>query len=233
MIKLREFDRARTLYEKYIEYDGSNSSAWFKYAELESQLQDFARTRAIFELGITQQNLSMPELLWKAYIDFEIEEGERETARGLYERLLALSGHVKVWIAYALFEGEPIPIPRAEREDEEDEDEDAEQKTVPGDPELARRVFERAYTDLKGKGLKSEVRNLKEFQLPLSTISHTWAARCSFGSLEDFRRVERNARTSGQGRGYDANCLQAPGRGQGNRPNCGRCICSFLTLLMN
>jgi hypothetical protein len=100
----------------------------------------------------------MPEVLWKAYIDFEIEEGERATARSLYERLIALSGHVKVWISYALFEAEPIPILRAEREeDEEDEDEEAERKMVPGDPVLARQVFERGYRDLKSKGLKSEV----------------------------------------------------------------------------
>ena len=103
----------------------------------------------------------MPEVLWKAYIDFEIEEGERATARSLYERLIALSGHVKVWISYALFEAEPIPIPRAEREeeeeDEDEEDEEAERKTVPGDPVLARQVFERGYKDLKSKGLKSEV----------------------------------------------------------------------------
>ncbi|PPR00333.1 hypothetical protein CVT24_004616 [Panaeolus cyanescens] len=154
-IELREFDRARTLYEKYLEFDPSNSSAWIKFAELEAQLQDFPRTRAIFELGVSQSPLSMPEILWKAYIDFEIEEGERETARALYERLISLSGHVKVWISYALFEAEPIPVPRAEREEEE-EDEDEEVKTVPGDPALARQVFERAYKDLKNKQLKSE-----------------------------------------------------------------------------
>jgi crooked neck len=99
----------------------------------------------------------MPELLWKAYIDFEIEEGEREIARGLYERLIQLSGHVKVWISYALFEAEPIPIPRALREDE-DEDEEAEVRVVEGDAGLARQVFERGYKDMKSKGLKSEVR---------------------------------------------------------------------------
>ncbi|KAJ7510024.1 pre-mRNA-splicing factor CLF1 [Mycena galericulata] len=154
-VELREFDRARKLYEKYLEFDPANSPAWIKFAELESQLQDFARTRAIFELGVSQSPLSMPELLWKAYIDFEIEEGERETARVLYERLIQLSGHVKVWISYALFEAEPIPIPRALRE-EEDEDEDAEVRVVEGDPGLARRVFERGYQDMKSKGLKSE-----------------------------------------------------------------------------
>ncbi|KAJ6623458.1 hypothetical protein B0H10DRAFT_2162458 [Mycena sp. CBHHK59/15] len=154
-VELREFDRARRLYQKYLEFDPANSPAWIKFAELESQLQDFARTRAIFELGVSQSPLSMPELLWKAYIDFEIEEGERETARALYERLIQLSGHVKVWISYALFEAEPIPIPRALR-DEDEEDEEAEVKVVEGDAALARQVFERGYKEMKSKGLKSE-----------------------------------------------------------------------------
>lgn len=97
----------------------------------------------------------MPELLWKAYIDFETEEGERERARALYERLINLSGHVKVWISYALFEAEPMPLPRAERDEEEEDEEEV--KMVEGDADLARKVFQRAYNDLKGKGLKSEV----------------------------------------------------------------------------
>ena len=113
--------------------------------------------RAIYELGIAQDALSMPELLWKAYIDFETEEGEREKARALYERLVQISGHVKVWISYATFEAEPIPVPRAMREEAEDEDEE-EVPMVEGDPLRARQVFERAYKDLKSKGLKHEVR---------------------------------------------------------------------------
>lgn len=101
----------------------------------------------------------MPELLWKAYIDFEMEEGEREAARALFERLIALSGHVKVWISFAMFEAEPIPLPRAERDEneEDEEDEEAERKMIPGDLDVARQVFERGYKDLKEKNLKSEV----------------------------------------------------------------------------
>lgn len=113
----------------------------------------------------------MPELLWKAYIDFETEEGEREIARGLYERLIALSGHVKVWISYALFEAEPIPIQRALREEEDEEaDEEAEPKVAPGDPDMARRVFDKGYKDLKNKGLKSEVRHLNSFLRLILTL---------------------------------------------------------------
>lgn len=99
----------------------------------------------------------MPELLWKAYIDFEIDEGERDNARELYETLVRQSGHVKVWISYALFEGEPIPVPRAEREEEEEDEEEEEVKMAPGNTTTARQVFERGYKDLKGRGLKSEV----------------------------------------------------------------------------
>ena len=99
----------------------------------------------------------MPEVMWKAYIDFEVGEGEREIARGLYERLVALSGHVKVWIAYALFEVEDIPLRREDRDEEEEEAEEAEPKTQLGDVAMARHVFERGYKDLKDKGLKSEV----------------------------------------------------------------------------
>jgi len=100
----------------------------------------------------------MSEILWKAYINFEVEEGKRAIARALYEHLIALSGHLKVWISYALCEAEAIPLPRAEREgDEADEDEEREAKIVPGEPALARQVYERRYRDPKSNGLKSEV----------------------------------------------------------------------------
>ena len=47
--------------------------------------------------------------------------------RAMYERLIALSGHLKMWISSALFEAEAIPLPRAERKDE-DGDEEKEKK---------------------------------------------------------------------------------------------------------
>lgn len=57
---------------------------------------DTERARAIYELAVAQPRLDMPELLWKAYIDFEISLGEAEKARQLYERLLERTHHVKV-----------------------------------------------------------------------------------------------------------------------------------------
>lgn len=59
-------------------------------------LGDVERSQAIYELAVAQPRLDMPEILWKAYIDFEISSGEYDRARKLYERLLSRTMHVKV-----------------------------------------------------------------------------------------------------------------------------------------
>lgn len=103
-IQLREFHRCRTLYEKFLLFDPENCSAWMKFAELESLLGDVERARSIYELAVNQPRLDMPELLWKQYIDFEIEQEEYDHARSLYKRLLDKTCHVKVWLSLAQFE---------------------------------------------------------------------------------------------------------------------------------
>uniref|UniRef100_A0A8C2Z9A5 Crooked neck-like protein 1 n=1 Tax=Cyclopterus lumpus TaxID=8103 RepID=A0A8C2Z9A5_CYCLU len=103
-LQLREFDRCRKLYEKYLEFSPENCTTWIKFSELETILGDVERARAIFELAIGQPRLDMPEVLWKSYIDFEIEQEDFENTRTLYKRLLQRTQHVKVWISYAKYE---------------------------------------------------------------------------------------------------------------------------------
>ncbi|CAF5146781.1 unnamed protein product, partial [Rotaria magnacalcarata] len=103
-IQLREFDNCRRLYEKFLEFGPDNCTTWIKFAELESILGDIDRARAIYELAIEQPRLDMPELLWKAFIDFEIEQQEYDRARRLYSKLLKKTQHVKVWLSLAQFE---------------------------------------------------------------------------------------------------------------------------------
>lgn len=150
-MRLREFDRVRKLYEKFLQYDPSLSSAWIQWTQMETLLEDFERVRAIFELAV-QQDLDMPELVWKAYIDFEIDEAERERARHLYERLLERTGHYKVFISYALMEASTLG-------GGEGEDEDGNEVELPGEPgddERARAIFERGYKDLRARGEKED-----------------------------------------------------------------------------
>lgn len=103
-LQLREFDRCRTLYNKFLEFNMANCQAWSKYAELEAILGETERARAIYELAVSQPLLDMPEVLWKAFIDFETELGEFDRTRELYEKLLERTSHVKVWTSYANFE---------------------------------------------------------------------------------------------------------------------------------
>jgi crooked neck len=176
-MRLREFDRVRTLYEKFLtvscrslfpsqklitQYDPSLSSAWIQWTQVEGAVEDFERVRAIFELAVTQ-SLDMPEIVWKvqpdlspgsrvniqAYIDFEIEEAERERARHLYERLLERTSHVKVYISYALMEVSTL----GGGEDEDGNEIEGEA----GNEEMARGVFERGYRDLRARGEKEDV----------------------------------------------------------------------------
>jgi crooked neck len=104
----------------------------------------------------------MPEIVWKAYIDFECGEGERERARELYERLLERTSHVKVYISYALMEVSTLGA---------GEDEDGNEiEGEAGDDDLAREVFERGYKALRQRGEKEDVRY--SFPLPRSLLSH-------------------------------------------------------------
>ena len=196
--ELREFDRIRTLYEKYLEYDHTNCSAWIRFAQLESELGDTTRARSVFELAVSQDALDMPErkfnnyllldlqltfkitiVLWKAYIDFEtetIEEGEstRDAVRSLYDRLLERTGHVKVWISYATFEATEI-----ENENVEDDTETIDEK--------ARRVFERGYNSLKERGLKEEVSRIFLILLIIDNLMINFLESCIIRSMEIIR----------------------------------------------
>ncbi|KAL5314068.1 hypothetical protein ACEPPN_018492 [Leptodophora sp. 'Broadleaf-Isolate-01'] len=176
-LKLFEFVRCRTLYEKHIEWNPANCQAWIKFSELERGLDDLERTRAIFELAIDQPVLDMPELLWKAYIDFEEEEGEYERTRQLYERLLDKTDHVKVWISYAHFE---INVP--EEDEEEAEDEEEEKPVSEAAKVRARNVFKRALKSMRDKELKDE---------RVSLLNAWLSFERTHGSEEDIEKVQK------------------------------------------
>lgn len=173
--KLYEFTRCRTLYEKHVSYNPSNCQTWIDWAQLERALGDLERARAIFELGIDQPVLDMPEMVWKKYIDFEEEEGEFERARALYERLLEKADHPKVWISYAQFElGAPD---EGEGEAPAEEEEQGVSEEAKG---RTRKVFERA------------LKSMRERKAERVTLLNAWLAfEREQGSAEDVDKVEK------------------------------------------
>uniref|UniRef100_A0A1D1ZQ99 Crooked neck-like protein 1 n=1 Tax=Auxenochlorella protothecoides TaxID=3075 RepID=A0A1D1ZQ99_AUXPR len=120
-LALGAVDRCRTLYEKYVEWNPASAGAWARWAELERGLGEDERARGLYEMAVSQPALDGPELLWKAFIDYEIASGRRDAARALYERLLARTRHVKVWLSYARFEATPLAL-LAQRDEEGEEE---------------------------------------------------------------------------------------------------------------
>eukprot|EP00271_Cylindrocystis_brebissonii_P015645 TRINITY_DN385_c0_g6_i1.p1 TRINITY_DN385_c0_g6~~TRINITY_DN385_c0_g6_i1.p1 ORF type:complete len:750 (+),score=202.63 TRINITY_DN385_c0_g6_i1:187-2436(+) len=149
-MQLGNIERCRTLYEKYLAWAPANCYAWSKYAELERSLAETARGRAIFELAISQPLLDMPEQLWKAFIDFEISEGEHDRTRQLYERLLERTKHVKVWTSYAQFEATAVLAEeQAAAAEERAPDEDEMREQAQDRASRSRAVYERALESLR------------------------------------------------------------------------------------
>lgn len=130
-MQLGNIDRCRIIYDRFIECQPDNSSTWVKYAEMENYLGERDRCVGIYELAILQ-NLDMPEIVWKSYINMEIADENYNKVRNLYERLLNKTRHVKVWLSFAKFEADV------------------------DDYEKAREVYERAYRYFKGERLGEE-----------------------------------------------------------------------------
>lgn len=91
-LQLREFDRCRKLYEKYLEFSPENCTTWIKFAELETILGDTDRARAIFELAIGQPRLDMPEVS-NNYLLFNI---------GVAHGVKAVNRGTKIMLLFAL-----------------------------------------------------------------------------------------------------------------------------------
>ncbi|BFG34882.1 hypothetical protein CerSpe_211560 [Prunus speciosa] len=178
-LNLGNFNRCRKLYEKYLHWSPENCYAWTKYAELEKSLCETERTRAVFELAIAQPALDMPELLWKAYIDFELSEGEFERARELYEKLLDRTKHLKVWISYAKFEASAI----AEAMCSEDQDQDYLREQTKQCVQRVRRIFEKAFNYFR-----TSAPELKEERCLL--LEEMLNVEASFGDLGDVSLVQ-------------------------------------------
>ena len=102
--QLTNFDRCRTLYNKFLVTFPDKPFAWIKFAEMEASLEEYDRARAIYRAAISLPVLNMPESVWKAYIDMEIELGETEKARQLFNTLLKRTRHTKVYLSFADFE---------------------------------------------------------------------------------------------------------------------------------
>lgn len=101
--QLYNIDRCRILYEKFIMYKPERCGTWIAFAELEGSLGETERARKIYETGIKQESLDTPDLLWKRYIDYEVMNQEHTRVVSLFERMLELAQHPKIYVTYAQY----------------------------------------------------------------------------------------------------------------------------------
>ncbi|TKA28591.1 Pre-mRNA-splicing factor clf1 [Salinomyces thailandicus] len=210
-LQLFEFARVRTLYAKWLEFSPHDVQPWLRFAELERGLDDAERARGIFELGVEQGGVDMPELLWKGYIDFEEDEAANtaegavegdeqadpyERPRALYERLLERTDHVKVWIAYAHFE---LRIPEASSSSSSSSAAQLPEGGVPAENlARARRVFTRADAHYRAHALTEPRVTLLQAWKAFEDTHGTAAERESLARKAP-RRVKRRRKVGGEG----------------------------------
>ena len=158
-IKLKEFDRTRKLYEKYIEFKPSDPKVWIEYSELEENLGDEDRARGIYTIALNSEvdSLSYDSKLaiLKRFITFETDSENYNNARKVFELYLNFSGFsTKVWIEYALYESSTPTdeqVNELQNQDYEDEDEELEFEATEENINKARIILERAISYYKEK----------------------------------------------------------------------------------
>ncbi|GAB64701.1 splicing factor [Plasmodium cynomolgi strain B] len=103
-LRLGNIKECRDIYAKYVEAFPFSSKAWISMINFELSLDEVERARQIAEIAIHLDDMKLPELIWKNYIDLEINLQEYENAKKLYERLLNITQHYKVYKSYAEFQ---------------------------------------------------------------------------------------------------------------------------------
>ena len=132
-LQLGNIDRCRALHQKMLELFPDSATAWQRFADLELSVGEVDRARAVFEIAVAQPSLDTPELVWKAYLDMEIDQEEWTKARTLYERLLDRGKALPAWLSFASFEASHA-----------------------GSADNARAVYKRGYEWLKNTGAKED-----------------------------------------------------------------------------
>lgn len=104
--KLGNFDRCRTLFEKFVENFSNSSATWIKYAEFEENLDEYERSTKILQLAMLY-NLDKPEEIYKKYIMILTNQGAFDEVRKFYEKLIAslsLDKSYNLWLSYIDYE---------------------------------------------------------------------------------------------------------------------------------
>lgn len=153
--KLGELERARKLFEKWIEIESRKGpdNLWLvveHYIAFEEENGEMERCRSLFRFMLELNNSNV----WQLYIQFEKDSMNYAEARSIFERYVKSNGEPSAWISYALFESS-IPTEEQLRLFEE-QNEDLEFEITDLHRQHTRDVFKRALRYFSGVGLSEE-----------------------------------------------------------------------------
>ena len=107
----KEFERARSVFERALDVDYRNHTTWMKYAEMEMQNQFINHARNIWDRAVTL--LPRVDAFWYKYTYMEELIGAIDQARQLFERWMKWEPDDNAWSAYIRFELRQGNIERA------------------------------------------------------------------------------------------------------------------------
>jgi crooked neck len=98
----RDFERARSVYERALDVDHRNSTLWLKYAEMEMRNRHINAARNVWDRAVTL----MPRIdqFWFKYIYMEEMLGNVSGARALFDRWTEWEPDDHAWTSYVRLE---------------------------------------------------------------------------------------------------------------------------------
>eukprot|EP01138_Halocafeteria_seosinensis_P004022 gb/GECG01004113.1/.p1 GENE.gb/GECG01004113.1/~~gb/GECG01004113.1/.p1 ORF type:complete len:766 (+),score=139.72 gb/GECG01004113.1/:1-2298(+) len=159
-----EIERARSIYERALNVDYTETKTWLKYVQMEMRNKFINRARNVFDRVVTL--LPRVDQFWYKYTYMEEMVGNINNARQVFERWMQWHPDDQAWLSYAKLEMRQGEVARARKIYERYV---ACHSTVTaflrysrweerqGQLALARRVYERAVDELGDDGVDEEL----------------------------------------------------------------------------
>jgi len=107
----KEFERARSVFERALDVDYRNQTLWLKYAEMEMRNKFVNHARNVWDRAVSLH--PRIDMFWYKYSYMEEMTGSIELARQVFERWMKWEPDDMGWAAYIKFEMRQGEIPRA------------------------------------------------------------------------------------------------------------------------
>ena len=98
----KEYERARSIFERSLEVDHRSSELWLRYAEFELRNEFVNHARNVLDRAV--QLLPRVDFLWYKYVFLEETVGDIPKCRAVFERWMKWQPDDNAWLSFARFE---------------------------------------------------------------------------------------------------------------------------------